>query len=722
MNNIEQTTPVNYMTDYGVFNKIFQGEQIIIKTDDITPDNHMDYYNGLLNLFRDYIENENLQNTRITFDFGDGVVIHLTTADALINISMWSFIINAGRRVRPRHIFLEKDGITRNAIEKYINKYCIDPNRSTMRIEYLNNLIYTSLSLLRFVDEFGMFFNNAICIEDFIDLCNASPEFDELIHGKERYRDCPVDQINPRAMEDVNTMKKFFVNAKKFIGRSIGLGDATRAKVGMKDKQMKELGIIVGAKPNGEGGIGAYTIEGSYLVGGLRTLEETFIDSGNGRIAQIITKRNTADSGSSAKRLGMNCMDTSLYCKPGTSEPDPTYDCHTKNYVPIIIPNKKWLKLFADRYYRYDPHGLEFNIGHGDMLVDNHPAIGKLIYLRSPITCSSAAKGLGICKKCYGELFNTNSGFNVGKTAAEIISAILTQVMLSAKHLLEVKIYNPKWVGDIDKYLNIEEGIVSMDPSLQVSKKCCVVISRDDICIETIEFGDDDDDDSSIDKEYINSFRIVDEDGVNIEFHTQENDNLFITPELSKLVHSRGLNNDDELISIPVHLLQAEEIPMFEMGIFNDDLSNKLKKTFNTLNLKKVTESFTKEEFLQEFLSNLIDCGLDNVMSVHSEIIIMNQIRSSDDILTTPDWDIPNQTNYQVLTLRRALETNPSITVSLQFDNIAKTLYNPLSFKKKKPSRYDLFHHVQPQKFIASTPEVEVKGVPAFVKVERDDE
>ena len=155
------------------------------------------------------------------------------------------------------------------------------------------------------------------------------------------------------------------------------------------------------------------------------------------------------------------------------------------------------------------------------------------------------------------------------------------------------------------------------------------------------------------------------------------------------------------------------------MGIYNDDMSNRLKNIVSTINLKAITENFTKDEFVNVLVNKMIDCAINDVKALHAEILIMNQIRDKDDVLEMPDWDYPNNDNYQVLTLRRALETNPSIAISMQFDNIAKTLYNPLSFKKKKPSQLDLFYHVNPQRYINQNIEKPVKKKSPFIKVKR---
>lgn len=713
------------MTDYGIFNNIIEGIPIEIHTKDIRKENWNDYYMGLLNIFRDYIEIENLQRTFISFIFDDGSDIQLTTEDALINICMWGFIINAGKIIQPYHVFFEEKGITNKSIKKYIDEFCIIPNRYRDDIDsfMLNNIIYTSLRTLAFVDEFDMYFNNSINIEDFIDMANVCPEFDEIMHKD--YSIYPAEQMNQMAMKDTNRLIELILDSKRIMGREHCLIDAFRAQMGVKPKQFREFATNIGIKPNGEGGIFPYSIDGSYMRGGLSNIESMIAESSIGRQAQILSKKNTADSGTIARYMALNNIDSKLYCKPGTSEPDHTYDCHTKNYIKVEIKDLTILKMFTDRYYRFDPNGMEYNVGCGDLINEYHPLIGKTVYFRSPITCASAAKGLGICRHCYGELFNTNKGINIGKTAAEEFSSRLTQFMLSAKHLLEAKISNPEWCVDIDNYLSIEEGIVTIDPSLVLSKKCTLIIDRDDIQFEAIfslndeDESNDDDECLELEKEYINVFKIVDENGEFIEFHTQGYDNLYITPEFSNYVNNKGFNDSDDMITIPVHILQSDEVPMFEMGIYNDDMSNKLKNIISTINLKAITESFDKDEFVNALNGKMIECGLNDIMSLHAEIMIMNQIRDADDILEMPDWDYPNNNHYRVLTLRRALETNPSIAVSMQFDNIAKTLYNPLSFKKHKPSQLDLFYHVNPQTYIKQDIPEPIERKSPFIKVNR---
>ena len=697
---------------YGVYDNILSGKIVNIKTRDITPLTWNEYRIDLYRMFLDCIEQENFQKTKIRFEFDTGNSVYLTTEDALTNICMWGFIVNAGKKIKPYHLFFEEEGVTKKSIKKYIDKYCIIPNRYDIPSPNLNEIIYKSLSSLKFVDDFGMFFNNSVNLEDFVELANACPEFDMLL--SKDYSHLPPDQMNDVTMKDTNRLIELILDSKKYMGREHCLINAFRAGVGVKPKQFRETVSNIGIKPNGEGGIAPHSIDASFLNGGLSRIAWMIAESSVGRQAQILSKKNTADSGAFARIVGLNCVNTFLYRNPKTGEIDPDYDCHTRNYVEICINSLIRLEQFRGRYFRIKPNGMEFNIG--DDIDKDHPVLGKNILLRSPITCASFAKGLGICRKCYGELFIVNSLLNIGKLAAEAFTMRLTQAMLSAKHLLEAKISKPEWNDVINWCLNVEENVVSLNSDFienSGGRKWSLVIDYDDINTETLfNINDTDDDEASGGEsledslQYINKIRFVSDDGETQEFFVKDYVNLYITPEFSMFIQKNGYNDvDTDEIRIPVEKLIQEEIRLFEIGISNDDMSNKLKNIVTTINLKDVTEKFDINTFLDTLLDKMSVCGINDIASVHAEIIIANQVRNSENILLPPNWDVPNQKNYKVVTLRRALTDNPSVAISLQFDNIAKTLYTPLTFKKTKASRLDLFYHVQPQVYIKEEPE-----------------
>ena len=87
----------NNYYDYGVFTPLLTGQPVIIKTSDITSATIDDYQNNLKDIFLDYIENENIQNSKITFIFDNGMQVILPVAYALINIIVWGFVIKTNQ-------------------------------------------------------------------------------------------------------------------------------------------------------------------------------------------------------------------------------------------------------------------------------------------------------------------------------------------------------------------------------------------------------------------------------------------------------------------------------------------------------------------------------------------------------------------------------------------------------------------------------------------------
>lgn len=98
-------------------------------------------------------------------------------------------------------------------------------------------------------------------------------------------------------------------------------------------------------------------------------------------------------------------------------------DCKTSNGVMVPINDKKTL---IGRYQAGTNHMIDETY-YRDLT-------GKQVKIRSPLTCEAHE---GICQKCYGIAANgklPTIGENVGVIAAQSVSEVLTQAMLSTKH------------------------------------------------------------------------------------------------------------------------------------------------------------------------------------------------------------------------------------------------------------------------------------------------
>lgn len=326
-----------------------------------------------------------------------------------------------------------------------------------------------------------------------------------------------------------------------------------------------------------------------------------------------------------------------------------------------------------------------------------------------------------------GELYNIIPAVNIGIYSVTNLTEPLTQMMLSAKHLLEAKIdeltFDTSMLTkeQLEQLIVVDNGTIYINPEFEDAKKWKFIIKDGDIqeevfaAIESDE-SDDNDIDATFDEiiKYVNVFYLRNEStGIEYPIKSTNLDNFQLSEWLIEYLKLKNINDVDEDITIPVNNLIGEDYPLFDLeSIHNDDMSERLESVIRVIDRKSNTDSYTAETFLEALSDKLNNIGLDGIMSVHLEIIIMNQIRSAENIIDVPDWSVPNQQNYTILTLKKAIQTHPSISIALQSQDIARMLYSPLSYKKSEPSGYDLLYMVQPQKFLAENPIVEKEGKP----------
>ena len=168
--------------NYGPYEQLVKTGRIVINTAEINIDNWDNHFNGILNIFRDGIELEEVQSMFIAVNFGDDIEIELTIMDYFFNLIMWYLIIRTNNKIQPKHIFFE-ESITRKNIKNYIDDLFIDENRKRFSNVELNNILDDALYHFSFIDQFCMYLANTINLEDTIDLMNASPEFNNVIHA-----------------------------------------------------------------------------------------------------------------------------------------------------------------------------------------------------------------------------------------------------------------------------------------------------------------------------------------------------------------------------------------------------------------------------------------------------------------------------------------------------------------------------------------------------------
>lgn len=666
---------LNNYQNYYVYAQLVQTGQLTIDTRSITKDTWSDYYEALKNIFRDGIETEQVHHMFVHIIFADDVELDLTLFDLFFNLIFWYIVIHSNMEIKSDSLFFS-DTITQKDIKKYFDRTIIKV-RDKYDIQTLNNVIADTLYRFMDIDEFSFYIANTLNLKDTIDLENACPEFNKLMHTS--LRDVPIESVKDEGLKITNRSVEIIKDSEKYLGFDHCLKNSFVSGEGVKIRQYKEFAINIGTKPDGKGGVLPAIIDGSYLDGSLNSILAQYVDSSAARVAQIQSKKNVGTSGDMARILGINNIDTTI-------NQDLTYRCNTKNFLKITLKNKKVFDRFVDRWYRFHPDGLEYY-----MTANDTQLIGKTLYFRSPITCVSAAHGHGVCAACYGGLSHINYNLKIGKYAAEQLSSQLTQKQLSAKHLLETVITKVEWTPEFYKYFTIDINAIFANPK---AEPATIYIDPNNI-ISNFD-NEDATDPSMMDYiSYITEFTLVNKKGESFTITSKNNTEMYITNALQQYLNKSATVTDDGLYEINLKDMINSETCLFLITIDNNELAKTLKDIENLINRKDSVAENTKDSIVQKLIDLCIEGKLE-IQAVHLEVIIMNQIRSIRSMLRKPDWEVENE-DYNLVSLDKALKDNPSVVVSLLYQNLAWMLSYPLTFQKELPSCMDLFFMKQPQ-------------------------
>lgn len=674
---------VNYQ-NYGMFINIIKGEPIYINTDNINANTWNDYFSPLHNILLDGIETDLIQNYKINVSFGNVITVRLAPVDLWINLIMWRLLIYTNQRILPKHLVFSKH-ITQRTIKEFIDEFCIEINKRTIPNTILNGIISDCLTEISKIDNFAFYLANTFNLEDFVALSNQVPEFYKLMHPD--LDNVPLEDVKHIGNKNAEKMIDIMNNTKihnpygkdyeHCLAIPLAIGE------GVNPKQFREFAIVEGTKPNNEGGIFPHAIKTSFITGGISDPYDYYMDANASRIAQILQKENVGTSGRFARLLGLNNIDTRLH-------DDPHFDCHTRNFIELNISSEKVLRMVDSRWYKFTPNGVEHLIR---AKTDKH-LIGKTVLLRSPITCASAARGEGICYKCYGELAYVNKDINPGRYASEKLSAELTQRLLSAKHLLETIIKKINWCKEFNDFMEVNSNCITLSQEIINIKGFYMLIDPEDMDSEDNSIDDEEEDTYS---EYVSKFYIKTPSGEEITIHSETDDKLYLSNTLNGIIRKKA-TRDKGRFSVPFAAIQNE--PLFFIVLHNNDLMKALDDVKDCIDKNDITrgKDMTKDKLINKFINTIIVSNL-SIQAVHLEVILMNQIRSVDDILEKPRWEYPNE-EYQILTMKQSLDKNPSIVISLLNEKLEKMFYMPLTYKKHAPSFIDLFFMEQPQKFV----------------------
>lgn len=685
-NQIKIRQPFSHRENYGIFNDLIDNNGfMMIRTTDINKFTYDQYFKWLVNFMVDGIETDIWHGKgKIKVIFDDNVDCNLTINDFMFNFILWYMPVQIEKPITSKLLFWEKN-ITNNTIAKYINRTFISKTRGIYTNTYMNNIIADCTGMMAIIDKISKYLSDSINFYDDVQLMKRCPEYFDCLHLDVSRQ--PIDRVSQVINETIEDAVNIITDSKKYLGYYHSLASNFMTGEALNKKQFGETYIAIGTKPDPHGGVFPRIISKSFINGGVTDNVDRFIESTGGRQAAIISHKNVSDSGSFAKKLGLNNQNSFLHR-------DPHYSCKTRNLMKVYIDNIDTLMRLDLRYYKLTPNGVKMKLRFSDTHL-----IGKYIYLYSPMTCASYASGHGICYQCYGDLAFVNSNINIGIFGANELSNEFTQRMLSAKHILETIITVIKWLEGFDEYFSVETDQMMFN-SEKVSSGVKIIFRIDDIQEDDDELDSDDDDDKSItddisSKFYLTEFTIYDpKEDKTVLITSEDSNKMYFTKELYKIVE-RAMRKSDDIIELDVSTI---DLNMFNIDIDNSGLNRTLNAIKNLIDKVAVTSRLTKEELLQKFIESLNDAKI-KMNSVHSEVLMANQIRDKNDILNKPAWEYDN-VEYTITSLRQSLSANPSLIISLAYQDVANQLNaNTLTSRKHAPSIYDLNVMKYPQQF-----------------------
>ena len=661
---------------YGFYKDLCETGSQTIYTKDLNHDSISQHFKNIINILKDGIETSEVQHMMIHVVFVDGEEVDLYIFDYLFNLIFWHLTTGVNAPITSNEFFFIED-ITKGNIKEYIDNVFISKYYKSLDFITLNNIIDDAIGLFRELRPFQLWLANTVCLEDTIDLMKKYPEFADTVSFD--ISGIPIEDVKEAGMTATNIQIDYIKNSDHC------LRDSFRTGEGINPKQYKEVAVNIGTKPDGRGTIFPYPIPTSFINGGLNTIESLFEESSVGRIAQMLQKQNVGRSGDFARKLGLNNQDAKLHI-------DPNYICDTKNFIPITIKNKILLRIYNMRYYRTNPKGVDKQINWRK----DTDLIGQTIWIRSPMTCASAARGEGICYRCYGDLAYVNRDINIGQIASELLSSIYTQTLLSAKHLLESAVIKMTWCDAFFQFFTPYFNMIQFTDEIMKDPKR---VHGYKMIFDPNGINNDDEYDDMVYSDYISSFTIVSPSGEEFDIRTIEGDDIYISPDLMALIN-KSYKEGDDMIEIDMSKVVSLD-SLFSVEIKNNELSSTMQRVKNLINNKSVIKNYDIVHLLEEFLDTNIR-GRIILNAVHFEVLLMNQIRSAADIIELPDWTKTDE-SYYIATLDESLANHPSVTIRLQNNGhlgIVKNLISPRLKDLTRPSTMDVYFMEQPQEFL----------------------
>jgi hypothetical protein len=278
----------------------------------------------------------------------------------------------------------------------------------------------------------------------------------------------------------------------------------------------------------------------------------------------------------------------------------------------------------------------------------------------------SSVENRGVCHTCYGDLYHLNKHFHTGIVAVLLLTNILTQLLLSSKHLLQTKSEYISWGDSFNDYFYQDKANILASTTIKE-----ILINRDDIQEDTD--GD----------YFINKFVISPTSGDAFEYNSPI-ELYFASAEISNAM--KNSNDTDDITQNNIFT----DTKVFYIKMSNIELSSSLKKILSLLESSDHNGYGNDINGIYESFIQLLNESNIETSSVHIEMILRGLLRDANQPMFFPETGDPLvEPQISVLSVPNAILHSNNLAASLSFQGIKMQLRTVSTYRKDGVSPFD---------------------------------
>ena len=614
-------------------------------------------YQNILDIMKYGFERDEIRKRKIRFKFqeDDDQIYSLQLNHFHSNMILWKAFVEIDAIDILDESFIFDFRLKKmNDIAEFINHKIIDEceiDFHTMN-KVVDEIWYHVTAIAR---AFCLLMGMSASIYDIYRSAKMVPEIDELLHTTLPADIQPVEaetilkEKTDRLMELMSGIEGSDFRPLLLAGKNIN------------SNQLKEIAIMLGFKSDANGHTISTLMDSNIMVTGIHKPSHYYIVAQSGRKAMMLTKIAITKPGSLSKRLNGNT--TGIILRKDNVM------CDSIGYLEYFIRDENFLSYLDKRYY-YDAQGKMH------LLETKNPEsknlIGKVVRFRSPETCNSKE---GICRYCYGELFDINSDlFSAGALSSVVSSMPLGQKMLSAKHTQETHSDPITFSPEFDENFSLLTNQITLNADAETD---------DELFIQLGEVFSEEAEDTTY--YYIREFKVI---AVNNECRynivEEHGTKMYLTDQLLAMYKKPQYKNT------PIAFDEFDDSSvLFTLEIKNEELDETYRLLNALLDTNDMLGAKTYTEVSLKMADIMIDGGIANNF-VHNEMIIRGMLRKKSSPREFPDFGKDRDPDdIQLLRVGGALGSSDSPLLSLTAKYLKKQLLSPEFTKKKAASFID---------------------------------